>query len=84
MPACGDPILAVVGLHGKYELLALHGDQLDSGRDGETDRRRRLVADVDVRPDRLLVWPVDVRVDGPDAGPFDQPDEESGGEKPPA
>ncbi len=61
-------------------------DRHEFHRDGDVETRRgcRLMADVDMRAEGLLAWPVQVGIDGLDAGPFEQTDHEGPWQRPPA
>jgi hypothetical protein len=77
VPPLRDQVLPIVGLHREYELSAVDRQEFDGYRDLETGRRCRLVAYIDVRADGLLSRPVQMGIDRPDTGPFEQPNHET-------
>ena len=80
MRALGDFVDAVVGLDVESELAPLDVFQAYFYRHGQPGRGGGEMAEVDVGADGLLAGPVQMRVDGLDAGPFAEPDHEAGGE----
>lgn len=73
--ALGDLIHAVMRRNRKSQLAAFHLVQIHVHRDRQSGRGGGQVREVDVRAERLLTRPVQMRIDGFDAGPFEQADQ---------
>src|SRR4051794_29992045 len=75
--AFGDRIDAVVRLDFELEALALYIGEADFHRDFKSRRRRRGMAYIDVGTERLFCRPIQMRIDGLNASPFQKTDHES-------
>jgi hypothetical protein len=79
MTALRDQIHTIVCLDGEDELLSFNGDQFDRGGDFKTRRCGGLMADVDMRSNRLFLRPIEVWVDGLDTRLLQKADEKARG-----